>query len=97
MFLSGLHLGKASEKPYCCGGSVRGDELVSQAMFIFKYCPSYEQNRFVILTLGYKKSLVMSVQPFYQFFMKASARASIADSLLLVFRSRLNSLFCISC
>lgn len=78
MFLSGLHVEKSSEKPNCCGDSVRRDELVGQAMFIFKYYPSNEQKRFVILTLGYKKSLVMSVQAFYEFIMKASAKVPIA-------------------
>lgn len=62
MFLSGLHIVKSGEKPNRCGASVRGDELVGEAMFTFKYCPSYKQNMFIILVLGYKMYLVMSVQ-----------------------------------
>ena len=34
MFLSGLHTEKSSEKPNYCRSSVRGDELVGEAMFI---------------------------------------------------------------
>lgn len=61
MFLRGLHIKKSSEKPNCCGGSVRDDELVGGTMFIFECCPSYKQNMFIILALGYKMCLVMSV------------------------------------
>jgi len=35
MFLSGLHIEISSEKPNYCRGSVRGDELVGEARFLF--------------------------------------------------------------
>lgn len=60
MFLRGLHIKKSSEKPNCCGGSVRDDEW-GGTMFIFECCPSYKQNTFIILALGYKMCSVMSV------------------------------------
>lgn len=41
--------------------------------------------------------LVMIAEGLDQFILKASARSSIGSSLPLLFRSRLNSSFCVSC
>lgn len=97
MVLSGLHIGKSSERLNCCRGSVRGDELVGEAMFISKCCPSFRQNSFIILVLASRMCLITSVQALYQFIMSTSASASIACSLLLILGSKLNILLYISC
>lgn len=97
MVLSGVHTGKSRERFNCCRGSVTVDELVGEAMFIFRCCPCYKQNAFIILALASKLCLIMSVQALYPFVMNTSASASIARPLLLIFRSKLNILFYISC
>lgn len=97
MVLRGWNTGKSSERLNCCRGSVRVDELVDEAMFIFKWCPSCKQNAFIILVLASKMCLIMSVQALYQFIMNTSGSASIVCSLLLIFRGKINILFYISC
>lgn len=97
MVLSGWHIGKSSERLNCCRVSVRVDELVDEAMFIFKWCPSCKQNALIILVLASKMCLIMSVQALYQFIMNTSGSASIACSLLLILRGKINILFYISC